>query len=67
MKRLVAFLLIAMISFAYSQVVNINPNPNGEPIFTGGYIYDEDEQEFIEGLPILIISDEVKEYDLPDS
>ncbi|MDA3885304.1 MAG: T9SS type A sorting domain-containing protein [Candidatus Delongbacteria bacterium] len=67
LSKIITLFLVLCFVEAYSELININPDPEGKPWYTGGYEYDPIEQEFIEGLPILNISEEVKEYDLPSS
>ncbi|MDA3885338.1 MAG: T9SS type A sorting domain-containing protein [Candidatus Delongbacteria bacterium] len=64
-------LLVVLIVFCFirvqAEILNANPDPDGDPWYAGGYLFDEEEEEFLSSLPRLVIKDEVREKELPPS
>ncbi|MBN2891252.1 MAG: T9SS type A sorting domain-containing protein [Bacteroidales bacterium] len=66
MKKTLLFAIIALFSTSlFAQVQNVNPDPNGEPWFIGGW-RNPTEQE-LQSIPQLKISNFYKTKDLPAS
>lgn len=65
LRKILVILLAFSLLKVYAEILNANPDPNGDPWYAGGYLYDEKEIEFLSSLPRLVIKDEVREKELP--
>ncbi|NOR46319.1 MAG: hypothetical protein GQ534_12095 [Candidatus Delongbacteria bacterium] len=67
MKKLVLVGLLFLFYWIYPQPINVNPDPDGDPWYVGGYVLDESEEEFINSLSNYIPNQEILDYELPQS
>ncbi|MFA7124238.1 MAG: hypothetical protein WC212_09370, partial [Candidatus Delongbacteria bacterium] len=56
MNKLTIILMIIIASFAFAELINMNPDPNGEPWWAGGWKNPTiEEKAQIDALPKLIL------------
>ncbi|MDY0016993.1 MAG: hypothetical protein RBS89_04070 [Candidatus Delongbacteria bacterium] len=61
MNKLTIILMIIIASFAFAELINMNPDPNGEPWWAGGWKNPTiEEQSQIDALPKLILPESYK-------
>ena len=70
MKRIIAFLFMNLILFTglKAQIINLNPDKDGDPWYAGGIPEMTPEMEaYIDALPVLELSPEATLVELPSS
>ncbi|MCG2760388.1 MAG: hypothetical protein L6407_04145, partial [Candidatus Delongbacteria bacterium] len=61
---MIAVLLVALTFKSYSELINLNPDPDGEPWIVGGYKYTEKAEEIYNALPRVEITEEGRNTEL---
>ncbi|MDA3884706.1 MAG: T9SS type A sorting domain-containing protein [Candidatus Delongbacteria bacterium] len=67
LSKIITFFLVLCFVEAYSELVNINPDPNGEPWYDGGLVLNEEGEAFLNSLPRMSIPNNDIGIDLPES
>ena len=66
MKKLTMILLTVLATFTFAELINMNPDPNGEPWMAGGWkMPDADEMKTIEAVPKLVLPEKYKGKEIP--
>jgi len=66
MKRSILLLSISIFFLANAELINMNPDPNGEPWWAGGWkMPDTDEMQRIDAIPKLTLPDKYKGKEIP--
>ncbi|MDY0016994.1 MAG: T9SS type A sorting domain-containing protein [Candidatus Delongbacteria bacterium] len=61
MKQITMILLTVLTTFAFGELINVNPDPNGEPWIAGGWkMPDAEEMAKIDALPKLTLPERYK-------
>jgi len=70
MKKILLILTVCMIipAITYPQLINVNPDPNGEPWWAGGFkLPDASEMEMIKNIPLIILPEKYNSKTLPSA
>ncbi|MBU4486695.1 MAG: hypothetical protein KKD38_07175 [Candidatus Delongbacteria bacterium] len=66
-NKLFAVLMILCSIRSYTDIINVNPDPKGEPWYTGGLVQNDENDLFLSALPRMTIPDDDIGIDLPAS